>query len=186
MQVKISTLNWAFLETKFRVGILFGKSAIILPLPLENGKIHFQTYCVRWWSVRNNTEQDTDSIILQEWRMNPLGWMTVLEVIKGILSPSDCTEIQLLNSLKEGNQWDRRSHHKTAEASNLFLQDCQILPSAGLHWIKYSLRLLWPPANSNSLSWAHGGKHTKMRILRDMLQSYIWKVYSGLCFYHTT
>lgn len=136
--------------------------------------------------MSNNREQSTDSIILQERRTSPLGWMTVLDVIKGILSPLDCTEIPLLNSVKEGNQWDRKSHHKTAEASSLSQQDCQILPSADLYWIKYSLRLLWPPANSNSLCWAHSGKRTRIKILRDILQSHIWKVFSRLCSYHTT
>lgn len=136
--------------------------------------------------MSNNREQSTDSIILKERRISPLGWMTVLDIIKGILSPLDSTEIQLLNSVKERNQRDRKSHHKTAEASSLSQQDCQILPSASLYWIKYSLRLLWPPANSYSLCWAHGCKHTRIKILRDILQSHISKAFSRLCSYHTT
>lgn len=110
----------------------------------------------------------------------------VLKIIKGILSPSDSTKTQLLHSVKEGNQWDKKRLHRTTEASSLSLQDCQILPNAGLYWIKYSLSLLWPPAKLNSLCWALGGKHTRTRIVRDMLESYIQEVCSGLCSYHPT
>lgn len=112
--------------------------------------------------------------------------MTFLEITKGILSPSDSTKPQLLHSVKEGNQWDQKKLHKTTEASSLSLQDCQILPSAGLYWIKYSLSLLWPPAKSNSLCWALGRKYTRTRILRDILESYIHEVCSGLRSYHPT
>lgn len=148
------------------------------------GKLIFWVTVMRWVLLEDNNEHGIDFTTPQEWRITPFGWGTVLEIIKGILSPSDSTKTQLLYTMKEGNQWDRKRLRKTTEASSFSLQDCQILSNAGLYWIKYSLSLLWPLSKSNSLYWALGTKHTR-------IPDTYWKAWCkegcyGLCSCHST
>lgn len=154
-----------------RWNILWLISHNLFLFPLKMGKLIFRVTVIRWVLLGDNNEQGIDFTIPQEWRITPFGWGTVLEIIKGILSPSDSTKTQLLYTMKEGNQWDRKRLCKTTEASSFSLHDCQILPNAGLYWIKYSLSLLWPLSKSNSLYWALGAKHLRTGIPRYKLES---------------